>query len=134
MEIEGGVRWTMEGLMIWRQDSHNAAGVCIDSNLQLRKVNSPEHGQEKVQARRGVEGVVEGRGGERGMTTHSLLTWSRPPPVMPRHLTVTLYCLTVQTRGVVKYGAVSRTTMNWTDSWMDYLKYLYRTGDEQVEM
>lgn len=39
--------------MIWRQDSHNAAGVCIDSNLQLRKVNSPEHGQEKVQARRG---------------------------------------------------------------------------------
>jgi len=35
LRLRGGERrWTMEGLMIWRQDSHNAAGVCIDINLQ----------------------------------------------------------------------------------------------------
>lgn len=60
-----------------------AAGVCI-ATLLLIAVNSPEHRQEQKQG-----GEVEGR----GMTTHSVLTWSRPPPVMPRHLTVTLYCM-----------------------------------------
>lgn len=107
MEMEGG-RWDDGGIDDLAARLAYAAGVCIDTSNLQQKVNSPELEQEK--SKQG--GVVEGGGkrSKRGMTTHSLLTWSRPPPVMPRHLTVTLYCLTVQSQ---RSGKVLRTTMNW---------------------
>lgn len=107
---DGGGDGTMDGLMIWRQDSHMQRVYALIVVIYLYSVKSEQSRTRtrKVQARRGGGGG--GKRSKRGMTTHSLLTWSRPPPVMPRHLTVTLYCLTLQSQ---RSGKVLRTTMNW---------------------